>query len=104
MENKPERTPDISAELRDLSESAKHCKLLPCTIYGKPVDLYFAELADRVDAAHTKAVDNLRMALVKAHTMLKVCDWPEGTDMDGVATLMREIEATIDATEGEVSK
>ena len=36
--------------------------------------------------------------LVKAHTMLLVCDWPDGTDTDGVATLMQEIGATLDAT------
>ena len=50
MNNKPEHTADISAELRDLSRSAGYCELQP-TVFGKPIARYFAELADRIDAA-----------------------------------------------------
>lgn len=50
MSNKPEHTADISAELRTLSRSAKQYGLQP-TVYGKPINIYFAELADRIDAA-----------------------------------------------------
>ena len=41
---------DISAELRALSRSAKYCELHP-TVYGKPIDVYFAELSDRIEEA-----------------------------------------------------
>lgn len=39
----------------------------------------------------------LRDALIKAQIALKVCDWPEGTDMDGVAKIMREIDDALAA-------
>ncbi len=39
----------ISAELRELSRSAKYCELQP-KVFGKPIGTYFAELADRIDA------------------------------------------------------
>ena len=48
--NKQETSADIIAEIRELSKSAKHCELL-VTVYGKPLDLYIAELADRLEAA-----------------------------------------------------
>ena len=41
---------DISAELRALSRSAKYYELHP-TVYGKPIDVYFAELSDRIEEA-----------------------------------------------------
>ena len=44
-----ETSEDISAELRELSRSAKYCELQP-TVFGKPIGTYFAELADRLDA------------------------------------------------------
>ena len=40
----------ISAELRELSKSAKYCELQP-KVSGKPIGIYFSELADRIEAA-----------------------------------------------------
>ena len=53
MNNKPEHTADISAELRTLSRSAEYCELQP-KVFGKPIAWYFAELADRMDAAQMR--------------------------------------------------
>lgn len=39
----------------------------------------------------------LRVALFRAQTMLQVCCWPDGTDMDGVAQLMRYIDDALAA-------
>lgn len=52
MSDKPETSADIEAELRELSESAKYAKYSEYqpTVYGKPIALYFAELADRIKA------------------------------------------------------
>ena len=41
---------DISAELRMLSKSSKYCELQP-TVEGRPISVYFAELADRIEEA-----------------------------------------------------
>ena len=41
---------DISDELRTLSKSSKYCELQP-TVEGRPISVYFAELADRIEAA-----------------------------------------------------
>ena len=52
---------DIAGELRDLSKSDKYTvnanpKLLSPTVFGKPICVYFAELADRMDATHKREV------------------------------------------------
>lgn len=47
---------DISALLRDLSKGMIRYGILP-TIYGKPIDIYFAELADRIDAANKREIE-----------------------------------------------
>lgn len=44
-----------------------------------------------------KDAAKLRDALVKAATMLAVCEWPDGTDMEGVAKLRRDIDAALAA-------
>ncbi len=55
-DEKQETYADISAELRDLSRSeklsigAKYCEPQPM-VGGKPIGIYFAELADRIEAA-----------------------------------------------------
>ena len=55
-DEKKETYADISAELRDLSRSeklsigAKYCEPQPM-VDGKPIGIYFAELADRIEAA-----------------------------------------------------
>ncbi len=55
-DEKNETYADISAELRDLSRSeklsigAKYCEPQPM-VGGKPIGIYFAELADRIEAA-----------------------------------------------------
>lgn len=38
----------------------------------------------------------LRDALIKSITMLAVCEWPDGTNMEGVDELMRDIDAALD--------
>ena len=62
MNNKPEHTADISAELRDLSRSAEYCELQP-KVFGKPIARYFGELADRIDAATASEAMRLKEAL-----------------------------------------
>lgn len=71
MNNKPENTAEISAELRELSRSAKYCELQP-TVYGKPIDVYFAELADRIDAA-TAAHGDVRQKTASEEKYLYDC-------------------------------
>lgn len=39
----------------------------------------------------------MHVALIKALTALKVCEWPDGTDMDGVKSIISEIESTLSA-------
>ena len=60
----------IAAEVRDLSKSIKHKMELgdyisvPMpTVYGKPLDVYYAELADRIEAAHKREVDKLNSVI-----------------------------------------
>ena len=65
MNNKPEHTADISAELRTLSRGAKLYGLQP-TVYGKPISIYFAELADRIDAASVGNCAAMRHAIAIA--------------------------------------
>ena len=62
MNNKPEHTADISAELRNLSRSAEYCELQP-KVFGKPIARYFGELADRLDAATASEAMRLKEAL-----------------------------------------
>ena len=62
MNNKPELTADISAELRAVSRSAEYCELQP-TVFGKPVARYFAELAARIDAATASETMRLKEAI-----------------------------------------
>lgn len=62
MNNKPEHIADISAELRNVSRSAEYCELQP-TVFGKPIARYFAELADRLDAATASEAMRLKEAL-----------------------------------------
>ena len=55
-------------------------------------------LADRIEAAKKREVGNgtkMRKALIKAATMLSVCEWPDGTDMEGVKKLRRNIGAAL---------
>lgn len=65
MNHKPENTADITAELRSLSRSAECCELLP-KVFGKPISFYFAELADRIDAANASNVENIGGAAIEA--------------------------------------
>ena len=73
MSNKPEHTADISAELRTLSRSAKQYGLQP-TVYGKPIDIYFAELADRAEAAAKREVDALKQRLAELNAEIAAKD------------------------------
>jgi hypothetical protein len=38
----------------------------------------------------------LREALIKALTLIHVCDWPPGVSLDGVAEVVREIDSALD--------
>ena len=50
-ELKHETFADISEELRSISRSATYCEIDQPKVFGKPIAFYFAELADRIDAA-----------------------------------------------------
>lgn len=68
--NKPEHLADISAELRTLSKSSKsksskECDFQP-TVYGKPINVYLADLADRIDAASPGNCAAMRHAIAIA--------------------------------------
>ena len=65
MNNKPEHTADISAELRTLSRDAKLYGL-QSTVYGKPISIYLAELADRIDVASVGNCAAMRHAIAIA--------------------------------------
>ena len=72
-----ETSEDISAELRELSRGAKYCELQP-KVFGKPIGTYFAELADRIDAAGKRArksghVSEMRAACVKCPSACLAC-------------------------------
>ena len=62
MNDKPEHTADISAELRTLSRSAECCELQP-KVFGKPIAQYLAELADRIDAATASDAMRIKEAI-----------------------------------------
>lgn len=93
MSENNETHAQIVAEVRDLTKSAKlNLKLgiyghLP-TIYGKPLDVYFAELADRLEAAtklERDAIGNsakLRKALELA---LSLIDLEEGCSSKAIS-------------------
>lgn len=56
----------IAVEVRDLSRCTKHKMELgdfisvPMpTVYGKPLDVYYAELADRIDAVAKREADSI---------------------------------------------
>ena len=58
------------------------------------------ELASRLKAALKRErgdCEKMREALIKAATMLAVCEWPDGTDMEGVEKLRRDIGAALAA-------
>ena len=38
----------------------------------------------------------LRDAVIKAPTLLNVCDWPPGVSLDGVGEVIREIDSVLD--------
>lgn len=97
MSDKPEMSADIEAELRELSESAKYAKYSEYqpTVYGKPIALYFAELADRIKAVVKQELCNgaaMREALSTAIILLKVCEWPDDAPMQDIAEVMDKIE------------
>jgi len=50
-ELKHETFAGISEELRSISRSATYCEIDQPKVFGKPIAFYFAELADRIDAA-----------------------------------------------------
>lgn len=65
-------------------------------------DVTVKELADRLEAAgkrekaqHGNAAA-LREAVIKALTLIHVCDWPPGVSLDGVAEVVREIDSALD--------
>ena len=52
-----------------------------------------------VSKTETTTVGNaaaMRDAVVKALTLINVCDWPPGVSLDGVAEVIREIDSVLD--------
>lgn len=91
---------DVSEKVFTLDEAIEHAQSYvddsPCGQNHRQLAEWLMEL-DRLKTTPIGNIYLLRQALVKAHTMLKVCDWPEGVYMKGVADLMKEIESAIDA-------
>lgn len=91
---------DVSEKLLTLDEAIEHAQSCvddtPCGQNHRQLAEWLMEL-DRLKTTPIGNIYLMRQTLVKAHTMLKVCDWPEGVDMKGVADLMKEIESAIDA-------
>lgn len=61
---------DIEKKLRELARAIKHTLQMPQAVYerhgrieNKPLDVYFAELADRIEAAHKREVDKLNSVI-----------------------------------------
>lgn len=100
MPKKTKPTCDMEYKPLTLEEAIEHCEEsvddTPCGQEHKQLAEWLMEL-DRLKTTPIGNIYLLRQALVKAHTMLMVCDWPKGTDMKGVADLMKEIETAIDA-------
>ena len=60
-----------------------------------------SDLKDALDYAveSTRCAGNaaaLREAVIKALTLLHVCDWPSGVSLDGVGEVIREIDSALD--------
>lgn len=57
-----------------------------------------AELAAKEEAArHTPGnAAAMREAVIKALTLLNVCDWPSGVSLDGVREVIHEIDSVLD--------
>lgn len=91
---------DVSDRVLTLDEAIEHAQsCVDNTLCGQN-HRQLAEWLMELDRLKTTPIGNiyaLRQALVKAHTLLKVCDWPEGVNMQGMADLMKEIESAIDA-------
>ena len=90
-----ETSEDISAELRELSRGAKYCELQP-KVFGKPIGTYFAELADRIDAAGKRArksghVSEMRAACVKCRKLAEeIWESEGGEDVSSVIAELKE--------------
>ena len=88
-QNKHEELTDIAKELRELSESAKYRESQP-TVYGKPISIYFAEVADRIEAIDSADAWRslytpgnaaaIYAALVKIHDLTNALDEKCGVD------------------------
>lgn len=111
--NKDKKTETITSIINSLLKICKGHERYPSDTvklagFPKKYPITYAQVKDvanRLKAAQRREkkqteqkVHKLWQALVKAHTMLKVCDWPEEVDMKGVADLMKEIESAIDAS------
>lgn len=65
-------------------------------------DVTVQELADRLEEAakREKAQHGnsaaMREAVIKALTLIHVCDWPPGVSLDGVVEVVREIDSALD--------
>ena len=77
------------AHKRERVVAAKCCQLGRLAGYGA------SEIKHQQEPVGNAA--KLREALIKAITMLAVCEWPDGTNMEGVEELRRDIDAALDA-------
>jgi len=91
---------DISVKVLTLDGAIAHAEECadntPCGQNHKQLAEWLKEL-DRLKTTPIGNIYALRQALVKAHTMLKVCECPKDINMKGVADVMKEIEDAIDA-------
>ena len=62
MSAENETIADIVAELRDVATNTKLYGPQP-TVYGKPIDIYIAEVATDIAAAHKREVDKLNSVI-----------------------------------------
>ena len=54
---------------------------------------HIAEHAQKPKVGNAAA---MREAIIKALTLIQVCDWPPGVSLDGVAEVVREIDSALD--------
>ena len=70
-----------------------------CEYYGEPNGCNSPSYGQHPTTEKSSAVGNaaaLREALIKALTLIHVCDWPPWVSLDGVAEVVREIDSALD--------
>ena len=65
---------EISKELRGISQGTRFCELHLPTVNGKPLGLYLAEIADRIDAAAERYAPGNAAAIREAREAINRID------------------------------